>query len=206
MHMQEAATVSNNPISAVKPKRHGGQHYVRQRKRGGVNVMWRRITAAFDDELKALGANPAMTAPLSRWVLFQHLTKTQGMAGRRYAAIVREFERATMPPQKRNGKSANLEPSSGGEDQEIMRRTYNGTMDEYLANARYAKSQYKRAMKVLATFADPVTGRNFAKDNLDLLCLEDKEPPANLRRDIGAVLTALAKEFGVGEAPKPLAK
>lgn len=203
MQMQGAAVTELKSISAVKPKRNGGQHYVRKQRRGGVNVMWRRITAAFDDELKKFGANPAMTAPLTRWVLFQHLTKTQGMAGRRYASIVREFERATMPPQSRSPRSANLEPSKGGEDQEIMRRIYNGTMEEYLDNAKYAKSQYKRAMKVLGRFADPVSGRNLAKDNLDMLCLADQEPPSNLRRDIGVVLTAMAKEFGIGEQPKP---
>lgn len=205
LQMQGAAVTELKSISAVKPKRAGGHQRSQERakKRRNNGLMWRRITAAFDDELKALGANPAMTAPLTRWVFFEHLTKTQGMAGRRYASIVREFERVSMPPQSRSARSANLEPSKGGEDQEIMRRIYNGTMEEYLTEAKYAKSQYKRAMKVLGRFADPVSGRNFAKDNLDMLCLADQELPANLRRDIGIVLTAIAKEFGIGEVPKP---
>jgi hypothetical protein len=166
--------------------------------------MWRRITAAYDEELKKFGANPAMTAPLTRWVFFGHLTRTQGMSGRRYIHIMQEYERVTLPPMSRSPRSANLEPSKGGEDQEIQRRIFDGSMEHYLNEAKYAKSQYKRAMKVLARFADPVTGRNFAKDNLDMLCLQDQEPPANLRKDIGFVLTALAKEFGVGEKKREI--
>jgi hypothetical protein len=164
--------------------------------------MWKRITTAFDDDLKKLGANPAMVAPLSRWVLFQHLTKTQGAAGRRYADIIREFERVSMPPAARSPRSANLEPSRGGEDQEIQRHLNNGTIGEYEDNARYAKSQYKRLMKVMARYADPITGRNIAKDSLDTLCLADTEPPAEYRPHIAIVLTAIAKEFGLGEWKK----
>ena len=56
--------------------------------------------------------------------------------------------------------------------------------------------------KVLARFADPITGRNFAKDMLDMLCLSEQEPPSQHRKDLGAVLTALATEFAVKEVRK----
>lgn len=202
--MLQGAIVTEQPksISAVKPKREGGHARAKKRFRGH-NVMWKRITTAFDDDLKKLGANPAMVAPLSRWVLFQHLTKTQGAAGRRYTDIMREFERATMPPMARSARAINLEPSRGGEDQEIQRRILNGTIGEYEDQARYAKSQYKRLMKVMARYADPITGRNIAKDSLDTLCLADTEPPAEYRPHIAIVLSAIAKEFGIGEYRKP---
>lgn len=201
--MLQGAIVTEQPksISAVKPKREGGHARAKKRFRGH-NVMWKRITAAFDDDLRKLGATPAMVAPLSRWVLFNHLTKTQGAAGRRYADIIREFERVSMPPLARSARSANLEPVRKADDQEIQRRILNGTIAEYESEARYAKSQYKRLMKVMARYADPITGRNLAKDSLDTLCLADTEPPAEYRPHIAIVLTAIAKEFGLGEYRK----
>ena len=185
-------------ISAAKPKREGGHSRAKKGFRGH-NVIWRRITAAFDDDLKKFGANPAMVAPLSRWVLFNHLSRTQGGAGRRYASIVRTFERYHVEPKSRSPRSPNLQPSSSGEDQELERRINNGTMYDYEHDARDAKRQYKRVMKVLAQFADPTSGHNYAKDMLDMLCLSETEPPAQHRKDLGAVLTALAREFGIGE-------
>ena len=140
-----------------------------------------------------------MVAPLSRWVLFNHLTRTQGGAGRRYADIVRTFERYHVAPKSRSARSANLEPSSKGDDQELERRINNGTMAEYEADARDAKRQYKRVIKVLSKFADPITGRNYAKDMLDTLCLSEQEPPAQHRKELGFLLNAIAKEFGIGE-------
>lgn len=202
--MLQGAIVTEKPksISAVKPKREGGHSRAKKRFRGH-NVMWKRITASFDEDLRKLGANPAMVAPLSRWVLFQHLTRTQGAAGRRYADIIRAFERVSLPPSARTPRSANLEPVRGAEDQEIQRHLNRGTIADYEDNARYAKSQYKRLMKVMARYVDPVTGRNLAKDNLDTLCLADQEPPSEYRPHIAIVLSAIAKEFGLGEHRKP---
>lgn len=194
-----AVTEARNPISAQKPKRKGGQHYVRKARRGGHNVIWRRITAAFDDELKKFGANPAMVAPLSRWVLFEHLNRTQGAAGRYYADVMRNYSRFYMEKTARSPRSANLEPSTSGADQEIQRRILDGSIEDYEREARYAKQQYRRCMKVLGRFADPITGRNIAKDRIDTLCLADQEPPAQDRKDISIVLDALAKEFGLGD-------
>lgn len=185
-------------ISAVKPPRPSG-HQQRTKKRGGENVLWKRVTANFDDAVKKFAANPAIGVPLTRLVFFKHLTVTQGMAGRRYADIVRNFERYHMAAGSRSAGSANLEPSRGGEDQELERHNNNGTMLDYLTEAKHAKRQYKRVMKVLDRYRDPVTGRNFAKDVLDNLCLTDIEPPAESRASIGVVLSEIAKEFGIGE-------
>lgn len=161
--------------------------------------MWRRITSAYDDHLKKLGANPAMAAPITRWVLFGHLTRTQGIAGRRYADIIRRFERYFSEGRARSPRSAELEPVRKPEEDVITRHLFNGTLPDYEDDARKAKRQYKRLMKVMSRYADPVTGRNFAKDHLDLLCLEEKEPDAQFRQDIAGVLSAIAKEFGLGE-------
>jgi hypothetical protein len=199
--LMTGATVTEEPksISAAKPSRGSGQtRGRRQHARSSANVIWKRMNATFE-ELKKHGANPALVAPLTRWVVYNHLTPTQGMAGRRYADIIGKFERFTMTASARSPRSANLEPSSKGEDDEIERVVRAGTIGEYEADARHAKRQYKRLMKVLDHFKDPITGRNVAKDHLDTLCLSDQEPPAQLRRDIAIVLSAIAKEFGLGE-------
>lgn len=183
-------------ISAVK-KRPSGYQQRRKRQKGGHNVLWKRITASFDDAVKQFSANPAIAAPLTRLVFFEHLTVTQGMAGRRYADVVRKFERYHMAAGARSARSANLEPARGGEDQELERHHVNGTINDYEREARQAKRDYQRAMKVLNAFRDPVTGRNFAKDSLDNLCLSDVEPAPADRAGLGAVLSMIAKEFGV---------
>lgn len=202
--MQTGAIVTDTrSISAAKPSRGSGQ--TRQRRaarRGAANVLWKRITASYDEDVRKFAKNPALVSPITRWVLFEHLTTTQGMAGRRYADIMREFERFTIPIGSRTARSANLEPSAPAADTEIQRRVLDGSIDDYEDQAKHAKRQHKRLMKVLARFADPTTGRNGAKDALDNLCLADQEPPAQLRKDIAIVLTAIAKEFGIGERRK----
>ena len=203
--MLQGAIVNDTPksISAAKPSRGSGQ--TRQRRaarRGSANILWKRITASYDEEVLRYAKNPALVSPITRWVLFQHLTPTQGMAGRRYADIMRNFERYCIPIGSRSARSANLEPQPPAEDNELLRRTIDGSIDEYEERARYAKRQHKRLMKVLERFADPVTGRNLAKDALDNLCLADQEPPPQLRADIGVVLSAVAKEFGIGQPKK----
>lgn len=199
MLMTGAAVSELKNISAVKPKREGG-HSRAKKRQTGHKIMWRRITAAYDDELKKLGANPAMVAPVTRWVLFGHLTKTQGMAGRRYADIVRNFDRYHVNPPGREAKSVNLEPSTNrASDTTIEKHLRNGTIAEYEERAAYAKRQYNRLMRLLARYADPISGRNLVKDYLDTLCLADTEPPAETREHLAAVLGAVAKEFGLGE-------
>lgn len=202
--MQTGAIVTETKsISAAKPSRGSGQ--TRQRRaarRGAANVLWKRITASYDEDVRKFAKNPALVSPITRWVLFEHLTPTQGMAGRRYADIMRDFERFCIPIQSRSPRSANLEPQAPAADDEIQRRILNGSIDDYEDQARYAKRQHKRLMKVLDRFADPSSGRNRAKDALDNLCLADQEPPAQLRGDIAIVLTAIAKEFGLGDHRK----
>lgn len=195
-----AVTVNNPPksISAQKPKREGG-HARAKKKRGGENVMWKRITANFDEAVRQFGANKAIATPLTRLVFFKHLSTTQGMAGRRYANIMRKFARFHMAVSGHSARSANLEPTRGVEDQELERIIRNFKLKEYEAAAKVAKREYNRLMKVLAKFADPITGRNYAKDQLDNLCLNDKEPEAADRASIAAVLSMIAKEFGVLE-------
>lgn len=183
---------------AVRPYRGSGQQRAKKR-RGGENVLWKRVTMNFDDAVKQFAANPAIATPLTRLVFFKHLTVTQGMAGRRYADVVRAFERYHMAAGSRTPRSANLEPSRGGEDQELQRHANNGSMEDYLAEAKYAKKQYKKLCKVLDRFVDPITGRNLARDMLDELCLRDIEPPSASRASIGAVLSMMAREFGIGE-------
>lgn len=193
------AIVGDQPksVSAVKPKREGG-HARAKKRRGGHNVIWKRITKAYDEELKKLGADPAMVSPVTRWILFGHLTRFQGMAARRYQRIMLSFEHYCIPPMQRTARSAAIEPMRPGDDQEVARHEFNGTLHDYEEQARYAKRQYKRLMKVLDRYKDPVSGRNYVKDALDDLILKDTELPSELRPQVAAVLSVVAKEFGIG--------
>lgn len=199
--LQEVAVTDTKSISAVKPKRTSGSVRVRHsRKRDAANMLWRRVTASYDEEVMKFAKNPALTSPITRWVLFNHLTSTQGMAGRRYADIVGKFRRYHTDNKADSPRSANLEPTRGVEDQELMRRQFNGTLTDYESDARDAKRHYKRLMKVLARYADPYTGRNYAKNALDDLCVSNTEPSSLYRDQIAAVLTAIAQEFGLDKS------
>lgn len=198
-------------ISAVKPKREGG-HSRAMKRRGGQNVRWKRVTDSIDEAVKALHNCPPerydelvkiiaetrlMAVPVTRLRYFGHITVTQAIAARRYADIIRKFERFHMASSARSARSANLQPARGVEDTEIERIHVEGRLKEYEAAAKVAKREYRRLMKVIDKFADPVTGRNHAKDQLDNLCIFDREPPSEARASIGAVLSMVAKEFGI---------
>lgn len=216
MLQMSGATKVNQPIksiSAVRPSRGSGQTRAKN-KRGGENVRWKRITHGIDaairelnncppdklDQLVALmAANARLTAPVTRLVYFKHLTVAQGMAARRYADVVGRFERYHVDKSSRTARSQSFEPSRGGEDQEVERHNNNGTTGEYEAEARKARKAYDKAQKVLARYADPISGRNVAKNIVDDLCLSDIEPPTQYRENVAAVLEALAVAFGVKE-------
>ncbi len=200
-------------VSAVKPRRMNGRDYAKK-KRGGENVKWKRLTATFDDAMRELvrvppdkldaavalmAANQRIAAPITRLVFFKHLTVTQGMAARRYAGIVRMFERYHVVNATRSARAQDIDKPRAGEDQEIQRHLNRGTIADYEREAKEARKAYNRAQKVLARYADGITGRNEAKNILDDLCLSDIEPPAQYRENVAIVLQAIANEFGIKE-------
>jgi hypothetical protein len=207
----------NSPIksiSAVKKANKNGREYAKERKRGGHNVLWKRLTATIDEAMaearrvppdqldKAIAiiaTGTKLTSPISRLVFMGHLTPTQGMAARRYAIVVSRFERYHVNRAVRTAQAQNIERSRGGEDHEIQRHLDNGTIHEYEREAKRAKREYEKAQKVLDRYRHVDTGRNEAKNILDDLCLSDIEPPAQYRENIAAVLQALAAAFGTKE-------
>jgi hypothetical protein len=181
-------------ISAVKPKRESGSRRMK-RKRGGENVGWHRIQRDWNDLVKMHGGGQIGGVALTRWIYFKHLTPVQGQAGLRYADIMRKFDRYHTDTKSRTARAQNYALDSGGEDQELERRASDGTMDQYLADARKAKRQYMKLHKVIAPF-------HGAKEMLDRLCILDIEPPSNHRASCATVLTLVAKEFGIDGADK----
>jgi hypothetical protein len=186
-------------VSAVRKQASGSKRMKNSRRRDHANILWKRVTASYDEDVRNFAKNPALVSPITRWAMFGHLTPTQAMAARRYADIMLEFRRYFLDGQSVITRSANLEPTRGVKDQEIERRILNGTIADYEADARHAKRQYKRLQKVLDRYKDHVTGRNFARDYLDMLCCQEAEPPSQHRPDVALVLTAIGKEFGIGE-------
>lgn len=197
----------------MKPSRGSGQTRAKN-KRGGENVRWKRLTSTFDDAMrelarvpvdqidaavKLMAANQRIAAPVTRLVFFKHLTVTQGIAARRYAAIVGTFERYHVVNATRSARAQDIDKPRAGDDQEIQRHIVRGTIDEYEREAKKARKEYDKAQKVLDRYRHEITGRNEAKNVLDDLCLSDIEPPSQYRQNIAAVLQALADAFGVKE-------
>lgn len=178
-------------ISAVKKQPSGhANRQTAKKKRGGENVGWKRITRDWNDLVAKHGSSQIGGVVLTRWVYFKHLTPLQGEAGIYYANIMRKFDRYHTDTKSRTARAQGYEPGSGGEDQELERRASDGTMDQYLSDARKAKRQYTKLHKVVAPF-------HGAKEMLDRLCILDVEPPANHRASCAAVLSLVAKAFGI---------
>lgn len=215
--LQNAGAIKvNTPIksiSAAKPSRGSGQTREKN-KRGGHGVLWKRLTATLDAALAEAKKLPPdqidkavammatctkLSSPVSRAVFLGHLTPSQGMAARRYAGIVRQFERYHVVAALRTARAQNYQPVRKGEDQEIQRHIVRGTLPDYEREAKKAKKEYEKAMKVLARYADGTTGRNVAKNVIDDFCLSDLHPPQQYQQNVAAVLQAIADAFGVRE-------
>lgn len=187
-------------ISAVKKRPSGAEH--RRRRSGGENVLWHRVTANFDDAVKVFAANPEIASPITRLVFFKHLTQRQGMAARLYGEIMEKWRRFYVD-EKGTLRSANLEPSTVYRtEDELERRFWDGSLEEYYAAADGAKRDYTKMSRIMDAFRDPITGRNQAKNVLDDLCLSDIEPPAAWRDNLALVLNAIAEAFDVNDKRK----
>lgn len=179
-----------------RPKRPGESQRPAHRK--GENVEWHRIKAlmSLDDQvLKAKGISREVADVIGRWLLFKHLTPYQAEAARRYAFIMGRFDRH-FTEGRRSARSQSYERAYG-EDQELERRKFDGTLDGYEKSAKRARKHYDRLQACLRPYADPATGRNFIKDALDQMCCENIEPPAQYRDKMASVLNRIGKEFGV---------
>lgn len=174
-------------ISAVR-------HYPRKRETGGANVQWKRLKSISMEVLDANHIARDAASVIGRWFLFKHLTAFEAEAARRYAYVMARFEKFFVES-RRTARSQSYERAFGA-DQELERRTNDGTMRAYEKQAKKARRDYDKLQKQLAPYSD-ITGRNPLKDALDQLCCEDIEPPAGHRDQIAAVLRIIGEAFGV---------
>jgi hypothetical protein len=201
-------------VSAVKPRRMNGRDYAAKNKRGGHEVLWKRLTSTLDAAMaeakklppdkidkavEIIASCSKLTSPVSQAVFMGHLTVTQGMAARRYAQIVGAFERYHVLNATRSARAQDIDKARGGEDHEIERHLNRGTINDYEREAKKAKREYERAHKILDRFRHVDTGRNEAKNILDDFCLSDIWPPQQYQQNVAAVLQAIANEFGIKE-------
>ena len=131
-----------------------------------------------------------MCGPVTRWVLFGHLTVTEGMAGRWYGDVMRKFDRYHIGTASRTARAQRYERASPGEDQEIAGREADGGIDNSERQAEKARRNTDR----VHVFLRRLPG---AKEALDSLCVLDIEPPAGQRESVAAVLSLMAKELGI---------
>lgn len=176
-------------ISAVKKYPRAGE---RQSK--GENVQWKRIKSLDQSVLDANKIARDAASVIGRWLLYRHLTPFQAEAARRYAFIMARFDRH-FTEGRRTARSPSYERAYG-EDQELERRAFEGTMDSYEKSARKAKRQYDKLQMLLLPYLD-IVGRNPVKEALDKMCCEDAEPDPKYRAQISAVLKHIGHEFDV---------
>lgn len=184
-----------------------------RKPKGGRNpgLQWRRIRDNFDDLVNQTSVNPEIGSEISRLVLFGQLSKGEGMAARRYGEIVGAYERFwNVDRINRTARSPSWSRGFGGEDNEIERRTVNGTISDYERAAKRAKKKYERLQKVIAPFTHFHGMQTQARGVLDDLCCGDIPVPGHLLPDVAKVLQLVGIEFGdilpSARAAKPATK
>jgi hypothetical protein len=202
LQVNEGAIV---PSNAVYKKRSRDRQ-----RRGAVGLKWRRVKDNIDVLVDRAGANPEMGSEISRAVLFETLTRGEGMAARRYGEIVGAYERFwNVDQMKRSAASPSYMRGARGEDNELERRIAMGTIAEYERMSKRAKKRYERLQKVIAPYVHiegMVTG---ARGWLDDLCCNDIPVPSAVMPSLAKVLRQIGIEFGdilPGAAAKPLPK
>ncbi len=163
----------------------------RRPRHPGANIVWRRIRDNFDDLVVRTGANPEIGSTITRLVLFGHLTKGEGQAARMYGEIVGRFDRFHGSGAPRTAPSPSYQRGSRGSEDEIERRTRDGTLASHERAARRARKQYDRLHKLVGTFGPR------AREALDEVCIYDREVPSAMLPHIAIVLRAVGEAFGM---------
>ena len=193
--MQTGTINVNEPIKSISAvKKYPRAKTKRNLAKARGRQMWKTIQNQGDDLVKLGIINKESQSALSRMRLMTHLTDLEYQAGRRYAMIVGRFERFCTDT-RRNAKSQSYERGYG-EDQTLERHFWNGTLGDYENEARDAKKEYAKLIKILDPYG------SVAKSLLDDLCCSDIEPPPNTRDNVAVVLRMVAKGFGVTAAPR----
>jgi hypothetical protein len=194
--MLQGAEIVNETVGpkSISAKYQRPRH---RERRPGANVEWKRIKRLSMEGavLEAVGISREAASVIGRWMLFGHISPLQAEAARRYAYIMARFDRYHTEG-RRTARSPSYERAFG-EDQELERRAFDGSLGDYEKKAKKAKRQYARLSKILSVYADPITLRNPLKETLDQMCCEDVEPPTAHRLHVAASLSHIAQEFGV---------
>lgn len=178
-------------VSAVRERK--DQRPARARHARG-RATWKAIEQHGDDLLRLGQIAKETRSAITRFVLFEHLTRLEGEAAKRYAYVVARFEKYCTDS-RRNPKSPSYERAFGS-DQELERRQIEGTIADYETAAKKARREYTKLMNAIGPYG------KHTKSVLDDFCLSDIEPSADFRANLAVVLRVIAKKFGVTTTPK----
>lgn len=188
LQMTGATKMNAPPIKSVSAvKKYDRSKTPKQRN---ARTGWKRIQHNIDDLVAKTAANPELGSVISRWVLFGHLTRGEGMAARLYGEIVGEFERFFMDGVKRNAQSPSYQRGTAGAQDIIAKKERLGTIADYERAAKRAKKRYKRLEKALL----PYPG---ATNILNDLCLHDAEVATEYRPHVKIMLRKVGEAFGL---------
>lgn len=189
---KSGVTVSITEAQAEAQRRYNRNRNKNQR----ANVQWRRLKDNFDELVAKAGANPEIGSVVTRWVLYGHLSKPEGLAGRLVGEIIGRYERYwNAHGLTRTSRSQSYERGTGGMSDEIARHEANGTLREYERRAKRAKKRYEKLCSIIMSrFGDA------AWETIVEVCVSDREVDTRLRADVAVVLRVVAREFGLIEA------
>lgn len=158
----------------------------RARHADGAGTKWRRIRDNWP-QLKKLGVNELFGSAIGKLRLFEWITEDQANVLARYGEVVGRFDRYHANPDlRRHAKGASYERGFGSED-EIVRRTNDGTLPAYERRAKRAMKQWKRVQSYVTTDLRAV---------LDGVCVWDQELPEQSLPALLRAIEALGRIHG----------
>lgn len=152
--------------------------------RPGARTLWRRLTDNREAMLQ-LGGHAGWATVLGRLLMTGAITQSQYWAGERFAELAGRFDRFE-PHARRTVGSPSYERGRGRED-EVERRSQDGTLRSYERAAKKARKNWLRAQGCL-----PDAGR----DMVENVAIFGQELLDAHHRDFAAMLTLLVDHFG----------
>lgn len=176
----------------ITPRRRGKKNIDKYQARG-PHTAWRRVSDLLRDSdwaanFARVSINPNCGTKVGMLYNDGKFEPRHCEGARIYAEVVgrhdRDHKDAKLP---RTPGSPSYEMGFRGADDEVERRTVNGTIKAYEKRAKRSKKAFDKLMGCIPN--------ETAHRVLDDLCIHDIAPPSHLIEDIRAVLDVVIKKF-----------
>lgn len=160
----------------------------KKKEHGQPRALWRRL-ADNEAAVVRMGGNPNWSHKLGLYLLHKTLTQAEYQAGQIYGRIAGRYRRfhsdSDLPI---TAPSPSYQRGSRGRDDELDRRKVDGTLDDYVKDAKKALKAWKKLQSCIPT--------EHARTIVEEVCIYDHEVPEAALKTLKNVLNAIAGRFG----------